>query len=185
MLYLASSSPRRSELLSSAGIEFTVVSSSAEELKSGEPSQLVYENARRKALGADTGSAVGFILGADTVVAIGGECLGKPRDAEDARRMLRLLSGREHSVFTGVCLTDTSRSFIDARVDECRVAFSVLTEKEIDDYIAFGECMGKAGAYAIQGRAGMFVPKICGSFSCVIGLPLELTYRMLREHNAV
>ncbi|MDD2648589.1 MAG: Maf family protein [Eubacteriales bacterium] len=185
MLYLASSSPRRKELLSSAGIEFSVAPSFAEEIKDGNPSEIASENARRKALGASVNASDGFILGADTVVFANGECLGKPQDASDARRMLSLLSGREHSVFTGVCLRDVENTFIDVRVDECRVWFSEMSEKEIDDYIACGECMGKAGAYAIQGRAGKFIPRISGSFSCVVGLPLELVSRMLREHNAV
>lgn len=176
-LILASGSPRRRELIGSMGIPFEVIVADAPEIKEGAPEKIVTENAYRKAA-AVAGSHPGrVVLGADTMVYAGGAPLGKPRDEQDARRMLRLLSGRAHEVYTGVCVMRDEK--IDLRWESAKVYFVSLTDAEIDRYIAAGESMDKAGAYAIQGRAGMFVSRIEGSHSNVIGLPLALVREML------
>lgn len=179
-LILASSSPRRKELLSMAGIPFEAITAEAEELKEGEPERLVTENARRKARAVARLHPGRPVLGADTVVFLNGRVLGKPRDGEDAVRMLRALSGAEHTVYTGVCLIGADGRE-DTRADESKVRFSHLEEDVIRRYVQTGEPMDKAGAYALQGRGGMFVERIEGSYSNVIGLPLALVRRMLRE----
>ena len=158
MLILASASPRRQELLQQLGWAFRVVKSEAEEVSDPamEPERLVLENAGRKA--REVAARVGgqeFVLGADTVVSIQGRIFGKPADAGDAKRMLRCLSGQVHMVSTGV-------------------AFAELSDAEIARYVATGEPLDKAGAYAIQGRAAAFVTRIEGSYSNVVGLPLHL-----------
>ena len=179
-LILASSSPRRRELMEGTGLPFQVITADAEELKEGEPKALVMENARRKALEVWKLHPGCLVLGADTVVYQGDRVLGKPRDDSDARDMLRGLSGKWHSVFTGVCLIHPDGKE-DVRADESRVRFVDLDEAAIDRYVKTGEPRDKAGAYAVQGRAGMFVSRIEGSFSNVIGLPMHLVRSMLLE----
>jgi septum formation protein len=119
-------------------------------------------------------------LGADTIVLIGGEMMGKPRDDADATRMLRLLSGREHEVLTGLALV--SPRGIVVEVARTRVWFNPLTEDEIAEYVASGEPAGKAGAYAIQGLGSRFIDRIQGSYSNVVGLPVALVYRLLKGY---
>ena len=177
-LILASSSPRRRELMGYTGIPFEVITADAEELKTGEPQALVMENARRKARAVWEKHPGSIVLGADTIVYQNGRVLGKPRDDADARNMLTHLSDAWHSVFTGVCLIGADGRE-DVRCDEARVQFVKLTAQEIDWYIASGEPRDKAGAYAVQGRAGMFVSRIEGSYSNVIGLPMHLVREML------
>ena len=121
------------------------------------------------------------ILGADTTVALGNEILGKPRDEDDAREMLQKLSGRRHDVFTGVCLR--SAAWVSTEVACTGVWFHALTQPEIDAYVRSGEPLDKAGAYAIQGLASKFIPRIDGSYSNVAGLPVDFVYRMLRAHS--
>jgi septum formation protein len=118
------------------------------------------------------------VLGADTVVVVGGEILGKPNSAADAIRMLTLLSGQWHEVITGICLKGGIEKVCH---ESTRVHFNVLTEREITDYVSTGEPMDKAGAYAIQGRASCFVSRIEGSYSNVVGLPIHLIYCFLYE----
>jgi septum formation protein len=120
-----------------------------------------------------------LVLAADTTVVVDGEILGKPGDDEDARRMLRLLSGREHSVLTGIALQDGSRTA--AEVDEALVRFADLTPTEIDWYVATGEPRDKAGAYAIQGLGSLFVEGVEGSWSNVVGLPIPRVYRLFER----
>lgn len=177
MLILASQSPRRREILESAGIPFTVlVAGVPEELQNGEsPRDYVLRLAQAKAFAVDGD----LVLGADTVVVLDEHILEKPRNAEDAKRMLRLLSGRDHSVITGVCLRRGSTFQIDAC--ETRVHFLELTSKEIDDYVASAEPLDKAGAYAIQGLASKFIDRIEGDYFNVVGLPVHLVYRMLKS----
>jgi len=172
-LLLASASPRRRELLEAAGWEVEVRPATIDEtLLPGErPSAYVLRLARAKA--AAIAARVGArrtVLGADTAVVIGSEVLGKPRDDREARAMLRRLSGRSHRVLTGVCLRRGARE--QAWVDATRVWFSPLTAAAIAAYVATGEPRDKAGAYAIQGRAARFIPRIAGSYSNVVGLPL-------------
>ncbi|MBR2053400.1 MAG: septum formation inhibitor Maf [Clostridia bacterium] len=181
-MILASASPRRKELLTSMGVPFEIITADTEEAALGDPRAVVMQNARLKAAAVHKDHPSRMILGADTVVSIDGQVLGKPRDEEDAFRMLRSLSGRQHKVYTGVCLIFNGKA--DVRCDETDVYFAPLSDDEIRRYIATGEPMDKAGAYAIQGIAGMYVEKINGSFSNVIGLPTALVRAMLQAAQA-
>ena len=185
-IVLASASPRRQELLRQIGCAFRVVVSDAEELSgdSISPDRLAEENARRKAkdvAAKESGNVP--VLGADTVVAVDGMILGKPKDAADAARMLRLLSGRQHFVYTGIALAYKGEVYED--VVRTEVWVDELSEKEIDAYIATGEPMDKAGAYAVQGIAAKFIPRIDGSFSNVVGLPLHAVKELARKAGIV
>ena len=185
-IVLASASPRRQELVRQIGCGFRVVVSDAEEL-SGDgisPERLAVENARRKAedVAAKEGGNVP-VLGADTVVAVDETILGKPKDETDAVRMLRLLSGRQHFVYTGIAFVYRGEVYGD--VVRTEVWVDELSEKEIDAYIATGEPMDKAGAYAVQGIAAKFIPRIDGSFSNVVGLPLHAVKELARKAGIV
>jgi septum formation protein len=182
MLVLASRSPRRSELLRAAGLEFTIRAMEVDESVQEDelPRDYVLRLAEKKALAVAMQSGE-VVLGADTTVAVGSEILGKPRDEEDARRMLEKLSGRRHEVFTGVCLRSEGR--IETRTACTGVWFNILTPDEINAYVLSGEPLDKAGAYAIQGLASKFIPRIDGSYSNVVGLPVDLVYRMLSSHS--
>jgi len=180
MLVLASRSPRRREILGQAGIPFLVRPADVDETPHpGErPRNYVARIAREKA--AAVSAAPGeVILGADTTVVICGEMLGKPRDAADAVRMISLLAGQRHEVLTGICLR-----FADRAVEDCAatsVWFAPLSAEEIEAYAATGEPMDKAGAYAIQGRASKFIERIEGCYFNVMGLPVALVYRQLKN----
>jgi septum formation protein len=182
VLVLASASPRRQELLRNALIPFEVQPANIpEDLLPGEAAQACAERlAREKALAVARQRPNDCVLGADTIVAVDGKILGKPIDAGDATRMLRLLSGRDHQVITGVCLIVDGESFV-ASVTTL-VTVTEITDHEIADYIATGEPMDKAGAYAIQGVASRWIPRIEGDYSNVVGLPVALVFRMLRQH---
>ncbi len=182
-LILASGSPRRAELLRSAGIDFTVrVSDVDEKVLSGElPRDYVVRLSREKAQAVAAESEL--VLGADTTVVLLNEILGKPTDENDARRMLRLLSGKWHEVLTGVSLVNGAKVTSDVAVT--RVKFSKLSEEEANWYVASGEPIDKAGAYGIQGYASRFVERIEGSYSNVVGLPVQMIYRMLMESGVV
>jgi septum formation protein len=198
MLVLASASPRRQELLRNARILFkTQPAEISEVLQAGElpdefARRLAYEKAKT-VFDALHPPAETFVLGADTIVVVDGEVLGKPAGEEDASRMLRLLSDRRHEVTTGVCLIgvegeepDGARKiFADVGSETTVVCFGQLAEEEIQDYIATGEPMDKAGAYAIQGVASRWISRIEGDYFNVVGLPVALVWRMLREHGAV
>ena len=180
MLVLASQSPRRSEILRQAGLEFTIrIADVDETVIDGEtPEEYVQRLAVDKA-SAVSAAAGEVVLGADTTVVIDGEILAKPVDAADARRMLALLSGRRHDVLTGICLRRGAQIVRDfARTG---VVFAPLSEKEIEDYVASGEPMDKAGAYAIQVLACKFVERIEGDYFNVMGLPIQLVFRHLRK----
>ena len=179
-LILASQSARRRELLAAAGFEFTVRATPVEEIRrEGEsPVDYVRRLAREKAE-AVWESADEMVLGADTTVVVDQHVLEKPTDADDARRMLRLLSGREHSVVTGVCMLHAGGAIVDHA--ETKVRFARLSEAEIDAYARSGEPMDKAGAYAIQGLALKFVESIDGSYSNVVGLPVALVYSLWKR----
>jgi septum formation protein len=181
MLVLASASPRRQELLRCAGIPFDVQPAHiAEDPLPGEGAKDCAERlAREKALAVAGQRPQDCVLGADTVVVVDGQLLGKPSDTADAARMLRMLSGRAHEVITGVCLVAGGRCSVIS--ETTRVTMSEISEKEITDYVASGEPMDKAGAYAIQGIASRWIPRIEGDYSNVVGLPVAVVFRMLRE----
>lgn len=169
-LILASGSPQRSNLLRAAGLDFEIIVPNIDEflLPDEAPATFVCRTAREKAESLSANNAV--ILAADTVVVDGKLILGKPADVANAAAMLRSLSGRTHEVMTGVCLRFPERT--ECFHIETRVTFRKLSEKEILDYIATGEPMDKAGAYAIQGGAAKMVRRVEGSYSNVVGLPL-------------
>ena len=195
MLILASASPRRQELLRNAGIQFTVQPAEIDETPlAGElPRACAERLAKEKALRVARNRPEGYVLGADTIVVIDGEILNKPQDANDAARMLRLLSGRAHEVITGVCLVKPamdvqaqfSADLAETVSETTRVTMCDLSDIEIRDYIATGEPMDKAGAYAIQGIASRWIPRIEGDYSNVVGLPVALVFRMLRDARAM
>jgi nucleoside triphosphate pyrophosphatase len=190
MLVLASASPRRQELLRQAGIVFTVQPAHIDEtpLVGESPRAYAERLAREKALTVWKIRPKDLVLGADTIVVVDEEILGKPRDADDATRMLRLLSSRTHDVITAVCVvkpvhpepTTDNRKLITA-FESTRVIMAEISDEEIRAYIATGEPMDKAGAYAIQGMASRWIPRIEGDYSNVVGLPIALVHRMLRE----
>jgi septum formation protein len=191
-LILASASPRRAELLRAAGIAFDIHVSDVDETLA--PDEAAPDFVRRLAKAKARPIAELFpgraVLGADTVVVVEGTVLGKPDDQEDARQMLQLLSDRTHQVLTGVCLigpavsgsSEAQRSvggrYVGVEVARTTVEFASLSPAEIDWYVASGEPMDKAGAYAIQGLASRFVSRIDGSYSNVVGLPVALVARM-------
>jgi septum formation protein len=180
-LILASRSPRRAELLAAAGIVFEVLAADIDETPHPHEAPAAYverlaiEKARA-VLALRPGSTV---LGADTTVTIDGEILGKPENAGDAARMLRLLSGRAHDVHTGVAVV--SRRGVHSAVDTSRVWFDAMTDEDISWYVGTGEPVDRAGAYAIQGLASRFIPRIEGSYSNVVGLPVALVSSILKK----
>jgi len=179
MLILASQSPRRSEILERAGIPFVVKAANVDEtpLPDEDPESYVKRVAELKAMAIEAGPA-DVVLGADTVVVIDRRMLGKPAGVEDAAAMLKSISGRKHEVLTGVCLKRGQQMTADWAVT--LVWFITLTDEEIQEYVATGEPMDKAGAYAVQGLASKFVEKIEGSYTNVVGLPVEVVYKHLR-----
>jgi len=182
-LLLASASPRRRELLRNAGFDFDVQASQiVEEMKQGErPEEFARRAAREKAMRIAASSPRGrLVLGADTVVVVDGETLGKPSDPADAARMLRLLSGRTHQVHTGVCLVRAPDEVKALEHETTLVTFRELDEEEIRGYVESGEPLDKAGAYAVQGLASKFVTRISGCYSNVVGLPLARVYGIIR-----
>ncbi len=216
MIVLASASPRRQELLRSAGIPFTVEPADIDEtrLEGEAPRDYAERLAREKAVAVWRNRTQDPVLGADTIVVVDEMIFGKPANSADAIRMLRLLSGRVHQVITGVCVARAADSgqwsvscetrTLDAHSLQGRyqitraenrelrtasetalVTMSALSDEEIRAYVATGEPMDKAGAYAIQGMASRWIPRIEGDYSNVVGLPVALVYRMLRESGEI
>jgi len=203
MLVLASASPRRQELLRSAGYSFIVQPADVDEtpLPREPPRDCAERLAKEKALAISRSRPHDLVLGADTIVVVDEIILGKPANTEDAARMLRLLSGRVHRVITGVCLiqaaagehqsqhsSESGFEILRTENRELRIASETtlvtmikLSDAEIREYVAIGEPMDKAGAYAIQGMAARWIPRIEGDYSNVVGLPVALVYRMLRD----
>jgi septum formation protein len=189
MLVLASASPRRQELLRNAAIEFTVRAAHVEERREADesPVDMVQRLARAKAeairdqLTAEQQDVI--VIGADTTVVVGSQVLEKPIDEKDAARMLRLLSGRAHQVITGVCVA--GHGFADVQHEVTTVFFDKITRQDIETYVATGESMDKAGAYAIQGIASRWIPRIEGDYFNVVGLPVALLMRMLKQRGAL
>src|ERR1700731_4659993 len=183
-LILASASPRRAEILRDAGMTFTVISSAVDEtpIPGESPNAYVHRLACAKAeLVAARSVGPAIVIGADTIVVLDGQIIGKPRSAEDARRTLQLLSGRIHSVVTGVMLIRLPDAERRGFVETTHVQFSAISQEEIARYLATEEPYDKAGAYAIQGRAGRYIPRIEGCYFNVVGLPLARLSRELAE----
>jgi septum formation protein len=181
-LILASASPRRAEILTSLGIPFTVSAADVDEtVAPGEAGHAAAARlAREKAAVAAARQPDDWVLAADTLVLLDGAVLGKPGDEEEARDMLRSLSGREHRVVTAVRLTRGNGPGQDA-LEESRVRVAALEEEEIRWYVSTGEPRDKAGAYAVQGLGARFIESVEGSFTNVMGLPARTVYRLLRE----
>ena len=195
-LVLASASPRRREILAAAGLEFDVIPSAVREAQkpAEQAEEFVNRIALEKAMDILTRLPAPYrrpVLAADTVVVVERQMLGKPASPEDAARMLRLLSGKEHRVLTGVCLVMAREEGLaektiarDLRLAVTTVRFAPLSETEIAEYVATGEPLDKAGAYGIQGRASQFVESIHGCYFNVVGLPMALVYQMLQKLGA-
>lgn len=179
MLLLASSSPRRSDLLSMAGYEFTVAPVNVSEtcLRGTPPMQIVEQLASRKAQAAAKQHPEDTILAADTIVVLKGRILGKPKDEETAKAMLKLLSGSTHQVYTGYCVIRGEKLLCGHEVTS--VEFYALSKEDIDRYVSTGEPLDKAGGYGIQGKGALFVKRIDGDFYNVVGLPIAKINRIL------
>ena len=180
-LILASKSPRRSDLLTKMGFSFTVHAPDVDENISGAPCDMVRLLSERKAKAVANLYKEGYIVAADTLVALNDQALGKPMDEEDAFRMLSSLSGKNHQVYTGVCLMDAKTKAFMSKTVRSDVYFKTLTPDEIRRYIQTQEPMDKAGAYAIQGGAAKFVEKYEGSYDNIVGFPTEEFRRMYDE----
>jgi len=180
-LILASGSPRRRELLAKMGYTFEICAPDVDEHVSGHARDIVHTLAERKARAAAAHYTDGVIIASDTLVSLDGAPQGKPADGAEARAMLAALSGREHEVFTGVCVLDAKTGRHETRTVRTGVSFRDITPGEIDAYIATGEPMDKAGAYAIQGGAAPFVEALDGEYENVVGFPVAEVKEML-EH---
>jgi septum formation protein len=181
-LVLASASPRRAELLRAAGFEFDVEASDVDETRHPGEHADAYVRRMAELKAARRARPGDAVLGADTIVVIGGLALGKPADAGEAARMLRRLAGRTHEVLTGVCLIGPDGSSArTTRVERTTVEFAAMSEREIAWYVSTGEPLDKAGAYAIQGLASRFVTRIEGSYGNVVGLPVALVYDLCKD----
>lgn len=180
-LILASGSPRRRELLTQMGYQFEIIVPNVDENVSGHARDVVAVLSRRKAEAVAQGEKSGIIIASDTLVSLNGQALGKPRDEEDARRMLRLLSGKTHEVFTGVTIIDAANGRSETQAVRTGVIFRELSDGEIASYVATGEPMDKAGTYAIQGGAHGFVEGFEGSYENVIGFPVDEIRQMLKR----
>ena len=179
-IVLASGSPRRQELLKYITSDFEIMPSDIEEVASGTPKEQVIKLALDKASDIAQKRPDDVVIGADTLVAIGDEILGKPKDKADAECMLRKLSGNTHCVYTGIAVIADGRIKTSCVVTEVR--FNDMTDEEIDEYIDTGEPMDKAGAYGIQGYGGKFIDRIDGCYFNVMGLPQSVVYEMVREY---
>ena len=183
-LVLASSSPRRAEILSAVGWPYETMAAGIDESRApGEDATAYVQRlAREKAEAVVAKLERGLVLGADTVVVVNGEILGQPRDDDDARRMLKLLSGKWHEVLTGVALVragEAPETLVD--YERTRVRFAEMSADEIEWYVGTGEPKGKAGAYAVQGRGALLIEEIEGEYFNVVGLPIRLVYELVNQ----
>ncbi len=179
-IVLASTSPRRRELMERLGVPFDVIApEGVEEIQEGEPSEVVARNASAKGSGVAAGLNVGLVVGADTLVVVDGTIMGKAEDPQEARAMLVGLEGRMHRVLTGLAVLDAETGRREVAVVETKVWFHPLACEEIGDYVSTGEPIGKAGGYALQGAGGALVERIEGCFENVVGLPLSRLRSML------
>lgn len=183
-IYLASSSPRRREILLNLGVKFEILTPDADEnVKESDPCALTELLAQRKAEAAAKIKNDGLIIGCDTVVFADGEILGKPKDKEDAKRMLRALSGKTHEVISGICAIYGGK--VTTAHEITRVNFSKMSDDEIEFCAEKGEPLDKAGAYAVQGTASLFIDGIEGDYFNVVGLPVRRLYEMLKTEFSV
>ncbi|MBO5569741.1 MAG: septum formation inhibitor Maf [Clostridia bacterium] len=180
-IVLASGSPRRKEILQQMGYSFTVNTSNTKESIDGEPEEMVLHLSEEKARAVASQYDNALVLGADTIVAIEDRILGKPHNEKQAAEMMHLLSGKWHSVYTGVCVINTRTKTMVKQAVQTRVHFLPLEEEAIYDYIKTAEPYDKAGGYALQGAAGVFIDKIEGSYSNVIGLPMHVADFLLKK----
>ncbi len=181
LLVLASTSPRRIGLLRQLGIEFEVVDpGDAENSFSPDPEAHVREHALGKAEAVASRRPNELIVAADTIVVLDGKIIEKPRGADEAREMLRMLSGRTHTVISAIAIMRKHEPYSDVRIEETRVTMKMLSPMEIDAYVATGEPMDKAGAYAAQGLGAMIIERVDGCFYNVVGLPMSLLFDMLK-----
>jgi septum formation protein len=184
-LILASGSPRRKELLSLYTADFTVCVSAFDEssVRAENPKELVEQLARGKCLAVAAQHPESIVIGCDTVVDVDGEVLGKPRDEQDARRMLAALSGRTHAVHTGVCVAYAGKC--ESFADSCAVRFFPISQQEIEAYVATAEPYDKAGAYAIQGRAALWLDRLEGDYYTIMGLPVSRTAQLVEKMKKI
>jgi septum formation protein len=185
---LASGSPRRKEILEQVGIEFKVVASKDEEvINKSRPDEIVEELATRKACSVASNMKEGtIVIGADTMVALDGEVMGKPKSEQDAKDMVRKLQGKKHQVYTGVCAVVKEAGKEDRVihfVQSTDVWVYPMTEEQIDDYVATGEPMDKAGAYGIQGKFAVHIEKIDGEYLNIVGFPVSRLYQTLLKEG--
>ncbi|GAA4705098.1 Maf family protein [Brevibacillus fulvus] len=182
-IILASSSPRRRELLETLKLPFTIMSSDVEETFSSSltPAEVVEQLSLRKAREIAGKISSGIVIGADTIVVLDGNILGKPMDEDDAFRMLTALQGRTHTVYTGVALIEAATQAVQVAHSATQVKMRKMTDQEIRGYISTREPMDKAGSYAIQGFGATLVEEIQGDYFTVVGLPLQLTAKMLSQ----
>ena len=178
-LILASGSPRRRELLGKMGFTFEICTPDVDENVPGHASDIVRTLALRKGRAAAQHYSDGVIIASDTLVSLNGVPLGKPEDEADAHRMLCALSGSEHEIYSGVCLIDAATGHEEVQIACTKVWFREVTDVEIDEYIATGEPMDKAGSYAIQGLGGKFVDHFDGSYENAVGFPVDVVRDML------
>ena len=195
-IILASKSPRRKEILENLGIEIEIITADTDETsEERDPSALVRELAERKgrAVAEEIEERIGenertFIISSDTVVALDGEILGKPRDLDDARRMLKMLEGRSHSVFSGIAVIEISGGRITksaSATEETLVYFAPMSDSDVEFYINTENVLDKAGAYAIQGIASTFIDKIDGDYFNVVGLPVRRLFKLLSDEFGI
>ena len=184
---LASTSPRRRELLALLGITFEIIAPAAEEIPSPDlsPREQTKQFALDKALSIARRHPDDLVLGSDTVIEIDGTLVGKPRDLDDARTMLRLLRGRSHHVHTAVALIHEAAYVTHVRVETALVRMKAFTDQELGRYLETGESLGKAGAYSIQGEAARFIESIEGDYPTIVGLPLRQTADLLEQQGVV
>lgn len=178
-IILASGSPRRRELMALITPDYRVETSDVDEsgITAADPASLVQALARAKCMAVAQHHPEDVVIGCDTVVDCGGEVFGKPRDAADARRMLRALSGRTHAVHTGVCIARGGR--VECFADTCRVTFFPIGEADLEAYIASAEPYDKAGGYAIQGHAAVWIDRLEGDYYTIMGFPVSRVARTL------
>lgn len=189
-ILLASTSPRRQEILRNLNIPFSVFAPDYDEpmIEGVAPSELAELHAMKKVesvMRMHLQFSAPWILGADTLLYLDGKIFGKPKDRDDASRMLTLFSGATHQVITSICLFDASTKYISTKTCISSVTFMPLEKQQIEDYLETGEWQGVAGAYRIQGLASCFIPHISGSYSGIVGLPIHELYAILREHGYV